>query len=167
MNRSKVACLAVAVTLISAPAWAVKVGETLYIRSKDTALLKEPKANSQSLMKLQPGTEVVWNGPSEKDKSFHEVVVGGKKGFVLMSSLSPNKPQTEIDSSSGKPMSAAAFANSGAAVKDGDMGRGGNYAQRSPAESAAAAELIYVEELNKAKATPQALRAKEKELNAR
>lgn len=152
---------------VSTGALAIAKGGTLYIRSKDTALLKEPKANSQSLMKLQPGTEVVWNGPSEKDKSFHEVVVGGKKGFVLMSSLSPNKPQTEVDSSSGKPMSAAAFANSGAASKDGDMGRGGNYAQRSPAESAAAAELIYVEELNKAKATPEALRAKEKELNAR
>ena len=63
-------------------------------------------------------------------------------------------------------MSAAAFASSGAAVKDGDMGRGAN-SQRSQAESAAAAELIYVEELNKAKATPEALKAKEKELNGR
>lgn len=152
---------------VSTGALAIAKGGTLYIRSKDTALLKEPKANSQSLMKLQPGTEVVWNGASAKDKAFHEVVVGGKKGFVLMSSLSPNKPQEEVDSSSGKPMTAQTFASSGAAVKDGDMGRGGNYAQGSPSESAAAAELIYVEELNKAKATPEALKAKEKELNGR
>lgn len=147
----------------STGALAIAKGGTLYIRSNDTALLKEPKAKAASLMKLAQGTAVVWNGPAEKDKQWHEVMVAGKKGFVRITELSPNKPQQELDSASGKSISAEAFANSGAAVKDGDMGRGGKQ-YGSPQDSQAAAELLYVEELNKAKATPEALSAKEKEL---
>ncbi len=147
---------------VSTGALAIARGGTLYIRSTDAALLKEPKAKAPMVMKLARGTEVIWNGPSDKDKQWQEVMVMGKKGFVRITELSPHKPQLELDSSSGKPMSAEAFASSGAATKDGDMGRGSP--QRSPSNSAAAAELIYVEELNKAKATPEALEAKELEL---
>ena len=153
-----------AIALISASgAWAVAKGGTLYIKSKDTKVLKDPKADSKPVVTLQPGAEVVWNGASEKDKTFHEVVSGGKKGFVLMTNLSPSKPAQEIDSSNGKPMSAQAFASSGAATT-ALTPAGVTYAKDSPGKAEAAAEIIYVEQLNFAKGTPAAVAAKAKEL---
>jgi hypothetical protein len=143
-------------------ALAIAVGGKLYVKSKDTPLLKDPKASSAKLTTLQPGTEVTWKGASAKDKQFQEVEANGKKGFVLTSNLSPQQPQQEFDGSVGKPMSAQAFANSGAATKDGPPR---TQYQGSSAAQEAAAELIYVEELNKAKATPQALEAKNKALH--
>jgi hypothetical protein len=145
-------------------AFAIPVGSELYIKTKDTPLLKDAKPQAPALVKLQPGTAVIWLGVSEKDKAFHQVEVGGKKGFVLRSNLSPNKPQQELDSGSGKPMSVQAFASSGAATKSPPPTTR-NY--NGPAEAEAAAELIYVEELNKAKATPEALTKKDKELHGR
>lgn len=155
-----------AIALISASgAWAVAKGGTLYIKSKDTKVLKDPKADSKPVVTLQPGAEVVWNGASEKDKTFHEVSSGGKKGFVLMSNLTPNKVATEIDTSTGKPMSAQAFASSGAATK-ALTPAGVTYAKDGDnvSMSDAAAEIIYVEQHNIAKGTPAAIAAKAKEL---
>ncbi len=143
---------------------AVAKGGKLYIKSKDTKVMKEPSPKSVAVVTLQPGTEVVWNGPSAKDKLWHEVTFGGKKGFVHMHALSPNRPQEEIDASTGKPMSAQAFASSGAAVGC-RFGASSTVYKSSSATEEAAAELIYVEELNKAKATPEALMAKNKELH--
>jgi hypothetical protein len=154
----------VALALINASgAWAVAVGGTLYVKSKDTKVLKEAKAGSSAVVTVQPGKEVIWNGADAKDKSFHSVTVDGKKGFVLMSNLSPNKVATEIDSSSGKPMSAQAFASSGAATK-ALTPAGVNYAKDTPNKAEAASEIIYVEQLNIAKGTPAAVAAKAKEL---
>lgn len=147
-------------------AFAIPVGGTLYIKTKDAPLLKEAKSKAATLRKLQPGDRVVWMGVSEKDKDFHQVEIDGKKGFVLRGDLTPNKPQAELDSGSGKPMSAAAFASSGAATK-GPFGPSHASYQGDPAATQAAAELIYLEELNKAKATPEALAKKDKELNGR
>ena len=153
-----------AIALISAGgAWAVAKGGTLYIKSKDTKVLKEPKAGSTAVVTVQPGTEVIWNGASPTDKTFHDVTVGGKKGFVLMSNLSPSKVSTEIDSSSGKPMSAQAFASSGAATK-ALTPAGVTYAKDNVSKSEAAAEIIYAEQHNFAKGTPAAIAAKAKEL---
>ncbi len=145
-------------------ALAIAKGGKLYIKSKDTPLMKQPSAKSVALVKLQPGTEVIWNGASEKDKVWHEVTVDGKKGFVAMHSLSPHRPQAELDTSTGKPMSAQAFADSGAAGGC-RFGASSTVYKSSPSTEAAAAELIYVEELNKAKATPEAISAKNKELH--
>ena len=154
----------VALALINASgAWAVAVGGTLYVKSKDTKVLKEAKAGSSAVVTVQPGKEVIWNGADAKDKSFHSVTVDGKKGFVLMSNLSQNKVATEIDSSSGKPMSAQAFASSGAATK-ALTPAGVNYAKDTPNKAEAASEIIYVEQLNIAKGTPAAVAAKAKDL---
>lgn len=153
-----------AIALIGASgAWAVAKGGTLYIKSKDTKVLKDPKADSKPVTTLQPGAEVTWNGPSDKDKTFHEVTAGGKKGFVLMTNLSPSKPATEIDSTSGKPMSAQAFASSGAATK-ALTPAGVTYAQGEVKKTEAAAEIIYAEQHNINKGTPAAIAAKAKEL---
>ncbi|PZR09309.1 MAG: hypothetical protein DI536_22265 [Archangium gephyra] len=155
----------VVLALMSAgSAFAVKVGDNLFVKSKDTKVLKDPKATAAAVVTAQPGDEVKWEGPSDKDKQFHKVTFKGKTGFVLMSNLSPNKPQGEVDASTGKPMSAQAFASSGAATK-ALTPAGVKYAKGSGVkESEAAAQIIYVEEFNKAKATPTAVAAKAKAL---
>ena len=157
--------LLLALVLSMAPrAHAVAVGGKLYVKSKDTPLLKEPKASSAKITTLQPGAEVTWKGASAKDKQFQEVEAAGKKGFVLTSNLTPNQTEREVDGSTNKPTSAPPFASSGAATK-GPFGPSRAQYQGSTASQEAAAELIYVEELNKAKATPQALEAKNKALH--
>lgn len=155
----------VAVALLSAAvAGAVKKGDPLFIKSKDTKVLKDPKADAKAVTTLQPGTEVTWNGPSEKDNHFHEVMANGKKGYVLMTNLTPNKPAEEISGSTGKPISPQAFASSGAATKALSPA-GVNYAKGKGASAEeAAAEIIHVEEFNKQKGTPEAVAAKAKEL---
>ncbi len=153
-----------AIALISAGgAWAVAKGGKLYIKSKDTKVLKDPKAGATTVTLVQPGTEVIWNGASEKDKTFHEIAVSGKKGFVMMTNLSPAKPAEEVDSTTGKPMSAQAFASSGAATK-ALTPAGVTYAKGNVNKSEAAAEIIYVEQHNFAKASAAALAAKATEL---
>lgn len=101
------------VFLAASSALAVAPGGRLYVRSADTALLKEPKVKAATVMKLQPGDEVTWLGASDKDKEFHAVQRNGKKGFVHRSNLSPNQPQNELDASTNKPMSHQAFAPAG------------------------------------------------------
>ncbi len=155
---------AAAIALISAGgAWAVAKGGKLYIKSKDTKVLKEAKAGATAVVTVQPGTEVTWNGADAKDKTFHEISVNGKKGYTLMTNLSPNPVAAEIDSTSGKPMSAQAFASSGAATK-ALTPAGVTYAQGNVSKSDAAAEIIYAEQHNFAKGTPAAVAAKAKEL---
>ena len=151
--------LFVLVLFVATSALAIAKGSKLYICAKDTVLLKQPNAKAAKVTTLALGAEVTWLGPSEKDKSFHEVEAAGKKGFVHTGSLTPNKPQLEGEAS-GKPISPPAFANSGAATKDGPMTV--NYSD--PTSNAAAAELTAVEELNKTKATPEAVAQKNKEL---
>ena len=156
---------AVAAAALLSASWAgaVAVGGKLYIKSKDTKVLKDPKADAKPVTTLQPGAEVTWKGASAKDKAFHEVESGGKKGFVLMSNLSPNPVAQEIDSSTGKPMSAQAFASSGAATK-ALTPAGVTYAKGNVSKTDAAAEIIYVEQHNIAKGTPAAIATKAKEL---
>lgn len=155
--------LAAAALLSATGAWAVAKGGKLYIKSKDTKVFKDAKVGPTAMKDLAVGTEVTWNGASEKDKQFHEILVGGKKGFVLMTNLTPNKPAEEIDSSTGKPMSAQAFASSGAATK-ALTPAGVNYASDSPTKTEAAVEIIYVEQHNIAKGTDAAVQARAKEL---
>ncbi len=116
MTCSKACCLALAVTLMSLPAWAVKPGDTLYIRSKDTKVLKAAKANAPPVVTLQPGAEVVWNGADKTDKAFHAVKSGAKTGFVLMVNLTPIKPSEE-KGGDGNTITGHAVASSGAATR--------------------------------------------------
>lgn len=142
-------------------ALAVRPGDKLFIKTKDAAVMKQPSEKGAPVMKLQPGNEVIWLGASEKDAQWHEISANGKKGFVRRGDLSPHAPAAEI-ADSGKPI-AQAFASSGAATKGpfGPPARSFSGAN----EQASAAELIYVEELNRAKATPAAVAAKNKELH--
>jgi hypothetical protein len=161
----------VAAALISAGgAWAVKVGDKLYIKAKGVKLLKEPKATAApaSPKELAVGDAVVWKGPSDKDKQFHQIEANGKSGFVLMSSLSPSQPQPELAEGTGKPMDAKAFASSGAATKALTPAaiKYANAKGKGPKITAneAASMVIYVEEHNKNTGTPEAIAAKSKDL---
>lgn len=136
----------------------------LYIKTKDTKLLKEPKATATAVGKpVQPGTEVTWKGASPKDKEFHEVEVDPKlKGFVLKGNLSPSKPQDELAGSKGEPISAQAFSSSAAATRA--LTEAGMKYANAKSVPEAAAELIYAEEHTKQSATPEAVAAKAKQL---
>lgn len=163
MKRSLLA----AALLVSSAAFAVAKGGTLYIKSKDTKVLKDAKASAAAVVTLQPGEEVKWNGPSEKDKTFHEIEAKGKKGYVLQANLSPSKPSEELDVSTGKAIPKGAIASNAAATKALSPA-GINYAKGSgddaPKALEAAAEIIYTEEHNKQKGTDAAIAAKSKAL---
>lgn len=109
--------LAAAALLFGTAAWAVKPGESLYIKTKDAKLLEKADAKAKVLGTLKPGEEVTWNGSDAKNKMFHSIEANGKKGFTLQQNLSPNKPQMEVASDDGKKIDAQAFASSGAATK--------------------------------------------------
>lgn len=146
------ACVALAL-LAGGAALAVSKGGTLYIKTKDTKVLKTASPSAASVTTLQPGSEVVWNGPDAKDKTFHSVKTkDNKSGFVLQANLSPTAPKGEFDST-GKPMDKEAFASSGAATK-ALTEAGVKYAEsKSQDVKKIAAQLIYVEEHSKVNAT--------------
>ena len=146
MRHSKLFRLVLAVAVISSPAWAVKVGEMLYIRSKDTALVKKADPKAPVVTKLQPGTEVIWNGPDDKNKQFHKVKAGSKEGFVLQANLTSSKPSDEVGSD-GKGISARAVASSGAATRAlSESGK--KYAEKTPDLTTAGKQVVMLEGIN-------------------
>jgi hypothetical protein len=146
MRRSKAFRVGLAVAVVSTPAWAVKVGEMLYIRSKDTALVKKADPKAPVVTKLQPGTEVVWEGPDATNKQFHKVKAGGKEGYVLQANLTPSKPLDETGSD-GKGISARAVASSGAATRTLSE-TGQKYAEKTPDHMMAAQQVVMLEGIN-------------------
>jgi len=93
----------------------VTKGGKLYIKGSGVNMWDKADASGKKTA-LKNGEEVTWNGPSEKDKSMHEIEFKKKKGYIQMANLTPNKPADEV-ASDGKTTSAAAFASSGAATK--------------------------------------------------
>jgi len=109
--------LLLVVSLAAFTALAVGKGDPLFIKSKGVKLLKQPKPSSVAVSReLAVGTEVKWLGASATDKAFHEIEVEGKRGFVLLSSLSPSRPLPEISEGHGQAMRCEDFA-AAAAVK--------------------------------------------------
>ncbi len=98
---------------------AVKKGGTLYVKVKNTRLMESPSTGANLLRLLQPGQEVKWLGADPKDKQWHQVEVGGKKGVVFQSNLSSKPPSMELVASKDgvTAKNATEFANSGAAIK--------------------------------------------------
>jgi hypothetical protein len=138
---------------------AVSADRQLFIKSKDTKQLKDPSFTAKVLQTLQPGTEVTWKGADPKEKTLHKVVVGGKEGYVLQANLSPNKPAEEYLTGDGKPISAQAVASSGAATKALTPAALKYAGEKGPSGAEAACEIIYLEEHNKNKGTPEAIAA--------
>ena len=134
----------------------------LFIKSKDTKLLKDASFTSKVVQTLQPGTEVTWKGADGKEKSLHKVIAHGKEGFVLQANLTPNKPASEVLTSDGRPISAQAVASSGAATKALTPAAIKYAESKGPSANDAACEIIYLEEHNKSQGTSEAIAAHQK-----
>jgi hypothetical protein len=135
--------VALAVVCAASAVAGVAKGGKLYIKGTGVNMWDKPDASGKKTA-LKNGEEVTWNGPSDKDKSMHEIMFKNKKGYVQMANLTPNKPADEVTSSDGKTTSAAAFASSGAATKA--MSESGlKYAKGEPATEEVAAGLIHLE----------------------
>lgn len=108
--------LAVGLCAVAGAAAAVVNGDTLYIRARNTRVLKSP-AGSEVLTTLQPGQKVTWR--SKDSRGWHKIDAGGGKiGYVLPASLSVKPVQMELVSSTGqRALDANAFLSSGAATK--------------------------------------------------
>jgi len=143
-RRTKWALIALAVLSAASVAMAgVAKGGKLYIKGTGVNMWDKADASGKKTA-LKNGDEVTWQGPSDKDKSMHAIEFKGKKGFIQMMYLTPNKPADEVASSDGKMTSAAAFASSGAATKA--MSESGlKYAAGEPAATEVAAGLIHLE----------------------
>ena len=75
----------------------VQKGGKMYVKGDGVAMTAKADHSGASTP-LTAGTEVTWLGPDEQNKSMHRVEVHGKKGFLPMSALTPNKPDAEIQS---------------------------------------------------------------------
>ena len=92
---------------------------TLYVKARNTRLMASASPTADVVTILQPGQEVAWYGADAKDKQWHRVKFGKKKGVVFQSNLSKQAPNLELVAKGGttRTEDPVAFANSGAAVK--------------------------------------------------
>ncbi len=138
---------------------ALAADRQLFIKSKDTKLLKDASFGAKVVQTLQPGTEVTWKGADAKEKTLHKVVAGGKEGFVLQANLTPSKPAAEFLTGDGKAISAQAVASSGAATKALTPAATRYAEAKGPSAVEAACEIIYLEEHNNNEGTSDAIAA--------
>lgn len=155
-----------AAVLLAGTALAVSPGGKLFVKAKNTKVYDKPNASAKVVGTLQPGDEVTWNGSAKANPQFHDVTFAKGKGFAHQSTLSPKKPTGEVLTSDGAPVSAQAFASSGAATKALTEAGVKYAAEKGPDAQAAAAEVIYVEEWSKASATPETVAKHQKALAA-
>lgn len=146
--------------LLSLPALAVDRAQALFVSVKEATLREQPKDKGRKVATVRAGEQVTWNGASDVDRRFQRVTTThGKTGFLLTTELTLSRPQLELDVT-GKPMVGLATSSSTKC----DLG-GSASAPASPQAEAARAQLDEVEALNRAAATPEALAAKQQELN--
>ena len=118
MNVRWLAWLGVFVGLtVVGSADAAKKGDNLYIKAKNTKVMKSSAPTASVVTVLQPGESVVWQGSDAKNKKWHKVQTSGKKGVVFKSNLSTKKPKMEMVAKAGGKVDPKAFASSGAATK--------------------------------------------------
>ena len=100
-------------------AYALNTGDTVYVRARDTQVLKKASATADTLLKLQPGDAVVWRGADRDQPKWHRVDIHGQVGFVWFSNLSTKPPDQELLTlpQGASKVDARAFASSGAAGK--------------------------------------------------
>jgi hypothetical protein len=114
--------LALVCVATSGNALAVTPGGTLYIKAKNTHLKASNSPTADTLVVLQPGKAVTYDGRQGNTPWCKVTVPGDKKGpvqgFIYQANLSVSPPSMEVTSKNpGKPLSPEAFASSGAAVK--------------------------------------------------
>jgi hypothetical protein len=133
-------------------ALAVSKGGTLYVKAKNTRLMASSAASAKALAVLQPGQPVKWLGADPKNRQWHQVETGGKRGVVFQSNLASKPPNMELVASEdgATRKDATEFANSAAAVKllsDGAIKYG---SKEGGAKKRAVTQLQQLEELAKA-----------------
>jgi hypothetical protein len=142
------------------PALAVKPGEPLYVKARNTRLMASASPTADVKAVLQPGQKVTWNGPDPKNKQWHMVEVDKKTGVVFQSNLSTNPPDLGLVAKDGPSASdMRGIANSGAAVRglsDGAKKYGLEKGQKEPTYKQAVDQVVDLEELA-LKLTPQDL----------
>lgn len=104
---------------VASAAWALTLGDRVFVRGRDVAVLQSTATTSSTLVKLQPGDAVVWRGADKAKPTWHKVEAQGKTGYVYYANLSVTPPATELVSSpqGARKVDAQAFASSGAAGK--------------------------------------------------
>ena len=111
--------MALGLLLVGGGAWALTMGDRVYIRGRNVAVLQSAAPDATTLVKLQPGDAVVWRGADKKKPAWHKVEASGKSGFVYYANLSDRPPATElvISTEGAKKLDQQSFASSGAAGK--------------------------------------------------
>lgn len=122
MRLTKLPALVVlAGAALGGPALAVTPPAPLYVKAKNTHVKDSASPTANTLVVLQPGKEVTYQG-REPGTPWCKVKVEDKKktyeGLIYQANLAVSPPSLEVTSKNpGKPLSAEAFASSGAAVK--------------------------------------------------
>ena len=127
MRRDEPALLlSLAVLLGTSPALAVLPPATLYIKAKNTHVMASSDPAAKTLVVLQPGQEVTYNG-RESGTTWCKVTVAAEvakkgaapvQGVIFQANLSTSPPSGEVTSKNPlAPLSSEAFASSGAAIK--------------------------------------------------
>jgi hypothetical protein len=100
-------------------ALALTAGDKVYVRARDTQVLKKAAPTADTLLKLQPGDVVVWRGADKDQPKWHRVDIQGQVGFVWFSNLSTRPPSKELLTTpkGANKVDPQAFASSGAAGK--------------------------------------------------
>lgn len=146
------ALLALACVATSGMALAVPPGGTLYVKAKNTHLKASNSPTANTLVVLQPGKAVTYNG-REGGTPWCKVTVSADKkapvqGFIYQANLAVSPPSLEVTSKNpGKPLSPEAFASSGAAVKA--LGPGAIEYGKSLSRPESVQQLIALESLAK------------------
>ncbi len=147
------AAVAAAVLAVGLPALAVKVGDALYVKAKNTRVMASPSPTADVVTILQPGETVKWGGADPKNKQWHKVAgPGNKPGFVFQTNLSTQPPSMElvVDKDGKRKVDPKGFVASGAAVKALsptaiDYGRG----KDDPDFGKAVDEILLLEDIAK------------------
>jgi uncharacterized protein YgiM (DUF1202 family) len=100
-------------------ALAVKTGEDLYVKARNTRLMASASPTANVVTVLQPGQKVTWLGADPKNKQWHRVKVSEKQqGLVFQSNLSTQPPNLELVSKGTVSQEdLKSMASSGAAVR--------------------------------------------------
>ncbi len=144
------ALLALVCTMTGGTALAVKAGGTLYVKAKHTHLKASSSPTAETLVVLEPGKEVTYDGRVAGSPWCKVKVTVDKKGplqgVIYQANLGVSPPAMEATSKSpGKPLSPEAFASSGAAVKA--LGPGAIEYGKSLARPESVDQLIGLEKL--------------------
>jgi hypothetical protein len=84
-----------------APRRTIKVGEALYIKSKNTRVMQQPGLASSNnvLAILQPLTMVRWLGAVPGTREWQKVSHNGRVGYVYSTNLSIDRPDMTLRAS--------------------------------------------------------------------